>query len=364
MGELKIDQLHKMFGDVAAVRDVTVEIPDGSFAVLVGPSGCGKTTTLNMIAGLEIPTSGKVLIDGREIQDLPAHHRDIGMVFQSYALYPNRTVRGNIEFPLKVKKTPKRQRRETVERVAGPLGLGLLLDRQPRALSGGQQQRVALARAIAKGPDLFLLDEPLSNLDAHLRAEMRFELKNMQRDLGATFVLVTHDQAEALSLADLVIVMNEGSVQQIGSPEEVYTRPANMFVASFVGVPTMNMIRGVISSGEFTAGEVSLTVQGRDHEGPAVLGVRSEDVVIDVSTRGDISGTVGLSELVGADRLTEILTPVGRVIARTPGTITPEDGSNVNVSFNRAGLHYFDPEGGDRLDTDATTRARGSGMAG
>lgn len=349
MGEVRLEQLGKRFRDVVAVEDVSVTVPAGSFSVLVGPSGCGKTTTLNMIAGLELPSSGRVLIDGVEVQDLPPHRRDIGMVFQSYALYPTRTVRANIEFPLRIKRVPKSTRGPASERVAGLLGLTALLERYPRALSGGQQQRVALARAIAKAPGLFLLDEPLSNLDAKLRAAMRFELKAIQRELGATFILVTHDQAEALSLADQVIVMNQGSLQQVGSPEEVYQRPANAFVGSFVGMPEMNLVEGDIGWGRFRTGGRTIELGEADLEGRAILGVRSEDIRVERRAEsGTIEATVGLSELVGPDRLVELHCPLGRLIARTSAAEILQPAEKVHIAFAHERLHLFDAESGKR----------------
>lgn len=349
MSDVRLEGVEKRFGDVVAVQNLTATIPAATFSVLVGPSGCGKTTTLNMIAGLELPSAGRIMIDGAEVQHLPPHRRDVGMVFQSYALYPTRTVRANIEFPLRVKRVPKTARHSASEEVARLLGLTPLLDRYPRALSGGQQQRVALARAIAKSPALFLLDEPLSNLDAKLRAAMRFELKAIQRELGATFVLVTHDQAEALSLADQIIVMDQGSVQQIGSPEEIYRRPANIFVASFIGVPEMNLVEGEVRAGVFRSGRDEIILRGAALEGPAILGVRSEDICIaPVSGKDTMKGIVGLSELVGPDRLVELQTSVGRMVARTVATQNFAPGTEVRLEFDDAHLHLFDATTGKR----------------
>jgi ABC-type sugar transport system ATPase subunit len=218
MVRITLERLSRRFGPIVAVDDVDLALPDGAFAVLLGPSGCGKTTTLNMIAGLEEVSAGRILFDGQEVHHRPPHKRDIAMVFQSYALYPNRSVRENITFPLRMAKVPKSEIAVRVADVAARLEIAELLDRHPRALSGGQQQRVALARAIVRRPRAFLLDEPLSNLDAKLRTDMRLELKSLQRQLNGTFVLVTHDQAEAMSLADLLVVMNKGRVQQVGAP--------------------------------------------------------------------------------------------------------------------------------------------------
>ncbi len=352
MTTISLQGLRKQFGPVVAVDGVDLVIENGTFTVLLGPSGCGKTTTLNMIAGLEEASDGLILFDGEEVQDLPPHRRDIAMVFQSYALYPNRSVRDNIAFPLRMQRLDAREIGTRVADIAAKLGISDLLDRRPRQLSGGQQQRVALARAIVRRPRAFLLDEPLSNLDAKLRADMRFELKSLQRDLGGTFVHVTHDQAEAMSLADVMVVMNRGRIQQTGPPLDVYQSPTNLFVATFVGIPTMNIIEGSIADGVFRATGWELPVTFAGNREGVVLGVRSEDLGIDGGTRSDTPGAHGsvrLIEHVGSDAYAEVETPSGRVVARTRSDTLLQPGDTVRVDADPAKIHLFDQKSGDRL---------------
>ena len=347
MAQIQLRGLRKTFGNVVAVDDVSLTLQDGTFSVLLGPSGCGKTTTLNMIAGLEEATAGSILFDGQEVQDLPPHRRDIAMVFQSYALYPNRSVHDNIAFPLRMQRVDRREIATRVKDVAGKLGILELLNRRPRQLSGGQQQRVALARAIVRRPRAFLLDEPLSNLDAKLRADMRFELKALQRDLGGTFVHVTHDQAEAMSLADAMVVMDRGLVQQVGPPLEVYQEPANLFVATFVGIPTMNVVAGEVADGVFRVRGWSCPVNGAAVAGPATLGVRSEDLVLEAAPEAP-SGEVRLVEQVGSDAFVEVTMQWGRLIVRTPSNTPLMPGDPVRVRPSGR-VHLFHPETGVRL---------------
>ena len=242
MGRVALDQVSKRFDDVAAVDDLTLDVADEEFLVLLGPSGCGKSTALRMIAGLEDPTSGTITIGDRVVNDVEAKDRDIAMVFQSYALYPHMTVRRNIEFPLRSRKVPAAERDQLVQDAAESLDLGELLDRKPAQLSGGQRQRVALARAIVRRPQAFLMDEPLSNLDAKLRVQTRAELVELQRRLAATIVYVTHDQVEAMTMGHRIAVLDHGVLQQVGAPQDVYARPANLFVARFIGSPPMNTV--------------------------------------------------------------------------------------------------------------------------
>jgi ABC-type sugar transport system ATPase subunit len=353
MARIELSGLRKTFGSVVAVADVSLAIDDGTFTVLLGPSGCGKTTTLNMIAGLEDVTAGAIMFDGEEVQDLPPHKRDIAMVFQSYALYPNRTVRENIAFPLRMQRVDRRETDARVTDVASKLGISELLGRYPRQLSGGQQQRVALARAIVRRPRVFLLDEPLSNLDAKLRGDMRFELKSLQRDLGGTFVHVTHDQAEAMSLADAMVVMNQGRIQQVGAPLAVYQQPANLFVATFVGIPTMNVLNGQVSDGQFRADGWSAPIGSTSAAGPVVLGVRSEDIVLEPADDG-ADGRVRLVEQIGSDALVEVEASFGRVVARVPADTALGPDAPVHIRFNSRRAHLFDPATGTRHPASTT----------
>jgi ABC-type sugar transport system ATPase subunit len=345
---ITLDRLSRHFGPVVAVDEVSLELPDGVFAVLLGPSGCGKTTTLNMIAGLEEVTAGRILFDGEEVQHRPPHKRDIAMVFQSYALYPNRSVRDNIAFPLRMAKVPKAEVARRVADVAARLEIAGLLDRFPRALSGGQQQRVALARAIVRRPRAFLLDEPLSNLDAKLRNDMRFELKSLQRQLQGTFVLVTHDQAEAMSLADTLVVMDKGRVQQVGAPLAVYRRPANLFVARFVGVPAMNLVAGAMADGAFRAEGWEVPLPGAVRSGPTTLGVRPEGIGIAAAAAGG-TGHVQLVEHLGADAMVAVVTATGIVVVREHADTPLQPGDPVRLTVDPRHAHLFDPATGDRL---------------
>src|ERR1051325_5375764 len=262
---IEFRNVSKHFGGASVVDDLSLEIRDGEFVVLLGPSGCGKTTTLRMLAGLETVTSGDVLIDGERVNDVPTQHRDLAMVFQSYALYPHMTIAENIGYPLRVRKFDKAQRAERVNRVAAMLEIESLLERKPRQLSGGERQRVALARAIVREPRAYLMDEPLSNLDARLRVQMRGELKRLQHELGTTTVYVTHDQAEAMTLAHRVAVMRGGRLQQFDRPMNIYQRPANRFVAEFVGTPGMNFIEGRLdqSTGTFNSRGLTVPLDGQ-----------------------------------------------------------------------------------------------------
>ena len=292
MSDLALRNVCKVFSKTTAVRDLTLDIASGELVVLVGPSGCGKSTTLRLIAGLETPTAGEVLIDGKAVTRLSPKDRDVAMVFQSYALYPHLSARGNIEFPLRMHKTPKDEIAQRVQETADLLGITQFLNRKPAQLSGGEQQRVALGRAIIRKPRIFLLDEPLSNLDAQRRVSTRAELKALHKRLGITTIHVTHDQEEAMALADRLVVMHEGSIQQVGRPIDIYASPANRFVASFVGTPTMNLIDGRLvhkdGSMLFESAQpdgVRLALNGaRFHEvelrdgQQATLGVRASDL--------------------------------------------------------------------------------------
>ena len=298
MAEIQLKNITKRWGSFVGVDNFNLTIADEEFLVLLGPSGCGKTTTMRMIAGLEDVTEGEIIIDGRIVNGLEPKDRDIAMVFQSYALYPNMNVYENIRFPLKVRKVDKELHDERVMRAAAMVELEDFLHRKPSELSGGQRQRVALARAIVREPTVFLMDEPLSNLDAKLRVSTRAQIKNLQHELRVTTIYVTHDQVEAMTLADRVVVMNAGAIQQIGTPKEIYNKPANSFVASFIGAPAMNLMHGAINDGIFIGENVRITGLNKEYSGEVTLGFRAEDASI-VESGGEISGSTFSMELLG-----------------------------------------------------------------
>ena len=291
MAEIELINLTKRWGSFVAVDNFNLTIANEEFLVLLGPSGCGKTTTMRLIAGLEEVTEGEVIIDGKMVNELEPKDRDVAMVFQSYALYPNMTVYENIRFPLKVRKVDRELHEERVKRAAAMVELEGYLHRKPSELSGGQRQRVALARAIVREPSVFLMDEPLSNLDARLRVSTRAQIKNLQHELRVTTVYVTHDQVEAMTLADRVVVMNAGAIQQIGTPREIYNKPANSFVASFIGSPAMNLLHGSISNGVFSGENVNIDGLNKKHSGEVSLGFRAEDASIVASGGETVSYT-------------------------------------------------------------------------
>jgi len=336
MATVALSGVSKHFGDVAAVDGLELAIGHGEFLVLLGPSGCGKSTVLRLIAGLEVPTAGTIAIDGRPVDDVAPRDRDVAMVFQSYALYPNKTVAANIEFPLKARGVDKPDRRAAVAEAAGMLGLGGLLDRRPGQLSGGQRQRVALARAVVRRPAVFLMDEPLSNLDAKLRGETRTELVALHRRFDATVLYVTHDQVEAMTMATRVALMRDGRLQQTGRPQEIYDRPANVFVASFLGSPPMNL---------FPPG----ALEGGDH----VVGARPEDIDL-APGPGDatVAAILDLVEELGHERhLLCSLASGERVVARVAGhRQVPDLGETVHVLVPEAVRQRFDATTGDRFD--------------
>jgi ABC-type sugar transport system ATPase subunit len=300
----------KRFGAVTAVDRVDIDVKPGQFVTLLGPSGCGKSTTLNMIAGLEQPSEGRILIGGRDVTNLPPSERDIAMVFQSYALYPHLSVFENIAFPLRARRrrTAEPELRERVTQVAAALGLDTLLGRLPREISGGQRQRVALGRAMVRTPNVYLLDEPLSNLDQQLRVQMRSELKDIHQRLGATMIYVTHDQGEAMTLSDTIVVMSGGRVEQLGSPRELYDRPANIFVARFLGEPGMNLFEGRIEDGALRTTGVTIAADkvGAGPSGGLIAGIRPEDLVEVEPDKASIKGTVRTIEFLGSRMLLRI----------------------------------------------------------
>jgi ABC-type sugar transport system ATPase subunit len=339
--------------------DVSLEIADGELLVLVGPSGCGKTTLLRCIAGLEEPTRGEIAIDGRVVNEVPPQERDIAMVFQSYALYPHMTVRDNLGFGLRLRKTPSAELNRLVEEAAEMLEIGPYLSRYPRELSGGQRQRVAMGRAVVRRPKVFLFDEPLSNLDAALRQQMRLELLRLHRRLGATMVYVTHDQVEAMTLASRIAVLRRGELMQIGTPSEIYTRPRSTFVASFFGTPEMNLVLGRIAGGWFESGLGLRSEAAGFPEGDAVLGVRAEDLLFAAagpaaaeSTTGSARGQIELIEHLGSEDLLHVRCGDKTLVARSPVGSTPPSGATVNLLVAPGRGHLFQRPDPDQVDGD------------
>ena len=348
MAPISIDRLVKRWGSVVALDELSLEIADKELLVLLGPSGCGKTTTMRIVAGLDDATSGEIRIDGVRINDVTARDRDLAMVFQNYGLYPHMTVAQNIGYPLKVRGLARSAREARVRAAAEKVQLAHLLDRRPAQLSGGQRQRVALARAIVRTPRLFLMDEPLSNLDAKLRTSMRAELKHLQRELATTTIYVTHDQIEAMTLADRIAILNGGRLQQHDTPAEIYARPANVFVASFIGSPPMNLIEGECDSGAFvhSGGRIA---GAPARTGRIVLGQRPEDVRIAEPGAGHLDGEVFSSELLGDSALIGV--KVGGDIVNVK--VGPQEGralgERVGLRFDPAKLHAFNTATGERL---------------
>jgi len=337
--------------ETPAVDALDLHIKDGEFMVLVGPSGSGKTTALRMLAGLEEVDAGAVLIGGRDVTDLPPKERDVSMVFQNYALYPYLTVAANIGFPLRIAKVKKPVREQRVREVAKLLGLEEYLDRKPAQLSGGQRQRVAMGRAIIRLPSVFLMDEPLSNLDAKLRVQMRADIAALQADFGVTTVYVTHDQAEAMTLGHRVAVLHEGHLQQVGPPRVLYERPANIFVAGFIGSPAMNLCTLPASNGSVTFGGVDVPVPGRSANGTYVLGVRPES--LEVAGEG-LPAHVEVVEDIGADAYVFCSAELGgqtlRLVARAEARRAPQQGDRVSLRPRAEEAHLFDPASGERLE--------------
>jgi multiple sugar transport system ATP-binding protein len=349
MAEIELKNLTKRWGSFVGVDNFNLTIADEEFLVLLGPSGCGKTTTMRMIAGLESVTSGEVLIEGKVVNTLEPKDRDVAMVFQSYALYPNMTVYENIRFPLKVRKIDKALHDEKVMNASEMVELNDFLHRKPAELSGGQRQRVALARAIVREPTVFLMDEPLSNLDAKLRVSTRAQIKNLQHNLKVTTIYVTHDQVEAMTLADRVVVMNAGIVQQVGTPQEIYNKPANSFVASFIGSPAMNLLKGSISDGVFTCDGVKIKGLSKKHNGSITLGFRAEDAVI-VKSKSDISAPAFSMELLGDMTMVSIRSGGALISIKSDKNYHADIGSTVMANISPNLCLLFDSENGQMLE--------------
>jgi multiple sugar transport system ATP-binding protein len=346
MAEIQLRNISKRWGSFIGVQDFNLTIADREFLVLLGPSGCGKTTTMRMIAGLEDVTDGEITIDGKVVNDLDPKDRDVAMVFQSYALYPNMDVYENIRFPLKVRHIDPSTHDAKVRRASAMVELDDFLHRKPAELSGGQRQRVALARAIVREPNVFLMDEPLSNLDAKLRVSTRAQIKNLSHELAVTTIYVTHDQIEAMTLADRVVVMNKGIVQQVGSPTEIYDNPANAFVASFIGSPAMNLIDGTVENGTFTAQHTSLPA--RTPDGKVTLGFRAEDASV-TDGEGRINAPVYSLELLGDATMVTVRIGGALVSVKADKTFRTEIGDPVSIEIPLDHCHFFDAVTGDRI---------------
>ena len=355
MATLTLSGIRKSFGGTQVLHGIDLEVAEGEMIVIVGASGCGKSTALRIVAGLESPTDGRVLIDGKDVTALEPAERDIAMVFQNYALYPHMTVFENMAYGLKIRRMPKAEIRQRVEETAALLELGPLLDRRPRQLSGGQRQRVAMGRAIVRHPKLFLFDEPLSNLDAKLRVQMRAEIKRLQRRLGVTSLFVTHDQVEAMTLGDRLVVMNRGRAAQVASPMAIFERPADTYVAGFIGSPAMNFIEATLSDGGAGAvldhGGASLRFTDGARPGgdgrKVILGIRPEHLVL--GGHGAMPFALDLAEPLGSETVLHGRLADGtELTVRAPGGVPPTDG--LAVAVPPAALHVFDAESGKRID--------------
>jgi len=359
VADVELEGVTKRFGTTEACSGVDLRVEDGEFVTLLGPSGCGKSTTLNLIAGLETVTEGEIRMGGRRVNELTPYERDVAMVFQNYALYPNMTVAQNIGFAMRLRHRPKAEIKRRVESVAEQLELTPYLNRLPRELSGGQQQRVALGRAVIREPRVFLFDEPFSNLDATLRVRMRLEIRELHQRLKVTSIFVTHDQEEAMSISDRIAVMRGGQVEQYGTPEEIYLRPATRYVATFIGSPQMDLLDGEITrvdgASVFRAGEVAFPVPESianavisAANGVALqLGIRAENVVI--GAKG-VAATVGIVQPIGPSTYVTVNWDGGSLTARIPGIAGHRFGQVVNVALNPTGLLFFDKVSGLRLD--------------
>ena len=347
MASIELRGLTKRWGGFVAVDEMSLTIADQEFVVFLGPSGCGKTTTMHMIAGLEEATAGDILINGKRVNDLDPKDRDIAMVFQSYALYPNMNVFENIRFPLKVRKVPEVEHADRVRRAADMVELGPFMGRKPSELSGGQRQRVALARAIVRQPSVFLMDEPLSNLDAKLRVSTRAQIKNLSHELKVTTIYVTHDQIEAMTLADRVVVMRAGQVQQVGTPTQIYDRPANTFVAGFIGNPAMNLMDGRMEAGAFLADATRIDGLSAP-DGPITLGFRAEDARVSAQS-GAITAPVYSMELLGDSTMVTVRAGGALVAVKAPKDYRIDIGQSVSIAIPTTACHLFNVKTGARL---------------
>ena len=348
MASVTLKNITKIWGDFTAVNDISLSIHDQEFLVLLGPSGCGKTTTMRMVAGLEEPSKGDIFIGSKRVNDELPKDRDVAMVFQNYGLYPHMSVYENIRYPLKVRKVPKSEHEDLVRKTAVKVELGNLLNRRPRELSGGQRQRVALARAIVRAPTVFLMDEPLSNLDAKLRVNMRAELKHLQHELRITTIYVTHDQIEAMTLADRVAVMDNGIISQLDTPERIYNDPDNLFVAGFIGSPSMNLLKGNMEEGKFLHSGFSVKA-GFGSNQDVTLGIRPEDLELTSAENADCSGRVYSFELTGESTLVTVQLADDRLTIRGPNEYRVAIDETVGIRFNPEKCYLFDSESKQRI---------------
>ncbi len=337
----RLEGLTKHFGKVVALQALDLDIRAGEMVAFLGPSGCGKTTTLLMIAGIYQPTAGQIYFGERRVDHLHPRDRDVGMVFQSYALYPHLALFENIAFPLRLKRTPQAEIEQKVRQTADLLGIGHVLDRRPAQVSGGQQQRAALARALVKEPQMLLLDEPLSNLDAQIRLQARGEIRRLQQQIGVTSILVTHDQAEALAMADRIAVFSMGELQQLATPDDLYRRPTNVFVARFVGQPPMNLLEGRFENGHFTMGTLSIPVPTGHLQGQGSLGIRPEDATLD----GEIPARVVVIEPLGRETLVTLRLGEVDFKVLADEAARPALGTEVRLGYRQDRVHLFDQAG-------------------
>ena len=382
MGSLRLESITKQYGDVVAVEDLNLDITDNEFISIVGPSGCGKSTTIEMIAGLTSPSDGNVLINEEDVTHLPPKDRDLAMVFQNIALFPHMNVYDNISYGLRIRKMDSDEIDRRVNQAAETLQLTGMLDRSPSELSGGQRQRVAIGRAIVRNPSVFLMDEPLANLDAKLRVHMRTELQQIQRELDVTTIYVTHDQEEAMTMSDRVAVINNGQLQQIAPPLTCYNEPANRFVASFIGSPSMNFIAGEATSNEFTSKDCRVALGEGDFErnGPVILGIRPEDIYLAENaphhSTDSISATIDVLEPVGEKIFVYFDANIDRArdqelvedgddteadrsqfLMSAPSDAALEAGEPIEVAFDRSSIHFFDADSGTALTHGLKTEA-------
>jgi multiple sugar transport system ATP-binding protein len=362
--ELRYEQVEKSFGGTTALYPLDLHVSDGCFLALLGPSGCGKTTALRLLAGLETPTAGRIHIGERDVTELAPKDRDVAMVFQSYALYPHKTVAENIAYPLRVRKVSKSERARQAREMAQLLGIEELLDRSPRQLSGGQRQRVALARAIVRRPQVFLMDEPLSNLDAQLRTHMRVELKRLQRELQVTTLYVTHDQVEAMTMADQIAVIRDGRLQQMGTPTEVYGQPDNLFVATFCGSPPMNVLEGQIADGAFRHEAGAVALPSGAAAGSAKLGFRPEHAsLVERGAPGGLAAEIYVVEPLGNETVLTLKVGATLINVRVPAGFDRPIGEACAVRPESGHLHLFDTETGVALTGGRATHPAASGAA-